>query len=256
MQRKYDFKNGTVMDAEQVDAEFNQLIGAVNNLEAADTSIKAAAQMKKITSDTGGVKLSVGATTGDILETLTAAGNGTHTFYAVGGSKNLPPSNLSIRGMAHMTGSGFGWVFAFDYNNKFFINYLNNGVWKGWQRVLTENEAQNKLWGDGVNGYFMSETHTVTPTKKLSDCRNGWILVWSDYDPGKANNYDFAYSYIPKFAAENYNGGNHLFAVARIPSSVVAKKIAVWNDKLVGTTDNDDAATGTNDVVLRYVLEW
>jgi hypothetical protein len=340
MQRKYDFKNGTVMDAEQVDAEFNQLIGGINTLESADAAIKAAAQMTKLTNDTGGVKLSTKTTADDILQIILAAGKGMHTFYAVGGSKNLPPTNISIRGIAHFTDSGIGWVYATDYRNNIFTNYYDTNSWKGWEQLLksganavatslngmtlpgtywvnasttdaptthfgilkTDNTDKDSLylaqtfidmqWGDhyerfrysgvwqpwkkvvyaendqealwdgGANdGWYMMDNQTVTPFKKLSQCRNGWVLVWSDYDtsPAQTNNFDFSYSYIPKGTLFK-DGSQHLFTVPNFlsatTSGVIVKKLMLYDNKIVGHADNANSATQTNDVVLRLVLEW
>jgi len=102
---------------------------------------------------------------------------------------------------------------------------------------------------------YMTETQTVKPTKKLSQCVNGWILVWSDYDPGDtSNNFDFHYSYVPKFISMMHNGASHLFSVPRSPDAIIMKNVNIYDDKITGKTENDDA--GPNDVALRYVLEW
>lgn len=250
--RKYDFQAGTRISSGQVDEELNQLIAGLNTLESADTFIKGSAQMTKMTSDAGGVKLSTKSTADDILQLILAAGKGFHTFYAVSGSKNLPPTNKSIRGFAHVTDSAICYVYATDYLNNLFTNYYDTTSWKGWRHLVSNEDTQEELWSGGS---FMQAGVTITPTKKLSECRNGWILVWSDFNSGTGpNNYDFHYSYVPKFIGTKYNGAGHLFSVPRTPDAVIVKNINVSNDKLLG-----DAANGSaddNDVVLRYVLEW
>jgi hypothetical protein len=255
-QRKYDFQSGTKISSSQVDEEFNQLIAAVNQVQTddttKDTSLRAIAQLTKITNDTGAMKLSITNATKNLLTELVALGVGLHTFYAVDGTVNLP-NGKSTRGIFHQTSSGHGWVLAYDYDNKAYINYLSTGTWLGWRRLVTDKDTQDELWS-GV--YFMQEGQTVTPTKKLTDCRNGWILVWSDYDDvgNKANNYDFHYSYVPKFIATKHNGSGHLFSVPRTPDGLIVKYVNIANDKITGVAGNE--LPDDNDVVLRYVLEW
>jgi hypothetical protein len=60
------------------------------------------AQLQKITNDNGSPIISVNATSGDVLAEILALGRGMRTFYAVSGSKNLPPTNISIRGISHL----------------------------------------------------------------------------------------------------------------------------------------------------------
>jgi hypothetical protein len=294
-------------------------------------------QMSKITADNGAPKISVNTTSGDILAELLALGRGMHTFYAIGGSKNLPYTNISIRGIAHFTSEAIGWVYATDYKNNIFTNYYDttkwlgwrqlkgsggtstslntmnvagdyfvnantanaptthfgmvrvdntdegslyfsqtfidlqwgdryerikySGVWQAWKKVTYVEDDQEGLWNEGANdGWFMHATQTATPSKKLSQCRNGWILIWSDHDSGVgSNNYDFAYSYIPKGTLWK-SGESHSFAIPNYSSStttnVTVKKLYVYDNRLVGHTDNDVGTTQTNDVVLRMILEW
>lgn len=223
------------------------------------------AQMTKITSDTGGVKLSISSTSGDILKTIENTGVGFYTFYAIAGSQNLPANGAtgSIRGISQITSPGYGWIWATDYKNNIYTNYLDNGTWRGWHHLVATDDIQNTLW---TGNAYMNENpagtpQTVVPTKKLTECRNGWILVWSDYDAGVgANDYDFCYSYVPKLMVSKHNGGSHLFPVGSYLSATTVittlKKIRVYDDKITGHLDNQSANTSTNDVCLRYVLEW
>ncbi|MEH7082967.1 hypothetical protein V7139_09565 [Neobacillus drentensis] len=258
-QRLYNFQAGTKINSGQLTGEFNQLIASVNALEGVDNNIKSLAQMMKITTDTGAVKLNITDATKNLLAELVTLGIGLHSFYAVDGTVNLPNAKSS-RGLFHQTGNGVGWVFAFDYTNNMYYNYLNNGTWLGWKRVVTAQDTQDTLW---TGPALMMASTTVTPTKKLSECRTGWILIWSDWDPSPsntANNYDFAITFIPKEFA-------NLFPVTYSMIPIVAgqttsaitttsKRIQISNDKLVGHDDNGSATTSSNDVVLRNILEY
>lgn len=104
-------------------------------------------QQKKITADTGTPLILNKDTTVSILDAVIDNGLGMGTFYTIAKSKDLP-NNRSFRGFFHMTDvssdgkATFGWVYATDYHNNVYTNYLNNSVWSGWKRVMMEAEAQ------------------------------------------------------------------------------------------------------------------
>jgi hypothetical protein len=166
------------------------------------------------------------------------------------------PNAKSARGIFHQTSTGQGWALAFDYDNKAYFNFLSTGTWLGWRTLVTVEDTQAELWNGGTTGKFMQAGQDAIPTKKLSQCRNGWILVWSDYDNATnlASNYDFTYSYIPKFIATKHNGTGHLFSVPQQPDGTIVKFLNIADDKITGVAGNETGNDG--DVVLRYVLEW
>ncbi|KZN96173.1 hypothetical protein AZI98_08910 [Aeribacillus pallidus] len=118
----------------------------------------------------------------------------------------------------------------------------------------------NGLW---VGSMYLQASQTVTPSKPLSQCRNGWVLVWSDYDPGVgANDADFHVTLIPKKYGEVY-AGKIFFAMVPVYATAstvdyVIKKLYIYNDRIVGHDDNMSGNDGNNafDVVLRNIWEW
>lgn len=217
-------------------------------------------QITKITNDSGGVKISNQSVGGDILALIVAQGLGLHSFYSIVNSVSNPPGAASIRGFAQMTSATFGWVYATDSNNKIYTNYLDNNVWRGWKRLEQyDDTTKTELW---TGAFYPVASHTITPSKKLSECRNGWILLWSDYDSGSgANDYDFTYCYIPKYSGIGFmSGKQHSFSLASFSSpttnTTIVKKLYIYDDKVVGHDDNGLDTTLTNDVCLRAILEW
>ncbi|MEK5135310.1 hypothetical protein NST39_14855 [Bacillus sp. FSL W8-0645] len=110
-------------------------------------------QLSKITSDNGGVILSV-SDGEDLLEKVVSLGPRHGTFYVTGKALNTPTTR-SCRGMYHFTsqdsnGKGtFGWIMAIDYNNYMYTNYLDlNLGWQGWKRVLTKEDMDNTSFVD------------------------------------------------------------------------------------------------------------
>ncbi|MGF6951866.1 hypothetical protein QF028_004371 [Neobacillus sp. B4I6] len=250
--RLYNFQNGTKINSGQVNGEFNQLIAAANQLqtddETKDTNLRAIAQLNKITADTGDYKLKVTNAANDFLAQIIANVIGLQTVYCVAGAVNNPSAADSVRGTAYVY-SNFGWVTVFDKTGGVFTNHLDNGAWQGWNK-------QQSLWSGAT---YPPAATTITPTKPLSKCRNGWMLVWSDYDPGTgSNDYDIAYSQIPKDTP--FLGRVHTFDVPNNASSsnvsTIVKKLTVNDTTLVGSDDNGSATTNTNDVVLRNILEY
>lgn len=262
-----DWQDTETINAAEYKRERELLKVAINDnddrlvdLQQATSAIQlGTAQLSKITNDTGGVKISVTSSSGNILQELLNAGQGLHTFYAVSGSQQLPPTNVSIRGIAHFTNAKIGWVYATDYLNNIFTNYYDTDTWQGWKQLVSASATQTQLWTDAT-GYYMNAGQTVTPTKKLSECRNGWILMWSDFNPPSTpNNYNWVSTTIPKFMGTKHSGNNwsESFSAGTTTGqadTVATKEFTVFDDKIVG---NDNNSLGLSaDVVLRYVIEW
>ncbi|MFL6558910.1 MAG: hypothetical protein ACJ8MO_22680 [Bacillus sp. (in: firmicutes)] len=110
---------------------------------------------------------------------------------------------------------------------------------------------------------FLQDGQSVNPTKNLAACRNGWILVWSDFDPSPlntVNNWDFVFTYIPKRFAQLHPGAQVLANIPITQSATTLgstiKKFNINDTTIIGDAANSSATINANDVVLRYVLEW
>lgn len=199
--------------------------------------------------------------TGNVLTTIAGLAAGVHTCYSAGGDSrtatNAPNNIESWRYLIHKNYAEYGWVMAFGSEGSFFINYYDGGVWRGWKPIWDNNPAP--LWSGNL---FMNANQTVTPSKKLSECRNGWVLLWSDYDTANsaATNGDVFASYVPKRCYSGGNWGGHSWLVdIPIEASASAesrciKKVYMWDNRIVGNAINE--ANSRNDVVLRAVYEW
>ena len=220
-----------------------------------------------MTASDGNVKQTI---TGDVLSVIKSWGVGVYTAYSSGGStssnSNMPKTSESWRYLIHKTGANFGWVLAFGSSGSIYSNYLDSGNWKGWKAIW--DATPSPLWApsNGTGGYYMTAGHTVTPSKKLSECRNGWILVWSDYntDEGSTGDYDFTCSVIPKIrpSGDKWAGHSWLFDLPIGMQQVSPyttetrrmKWLYVYDNKLTGHDANNQ--NGRNDCVLRAVYEF
>lgn len=204
----------------------------------------------------------------DVVAKLTALAPGMYTAYSRGGASagttNAPNGTEGFRYLIHKTGENttdYGWAIAFGTSGSVYAGYHDAGTWRGWRALY--KGLPDVLWS-GV--YYMSANQTVTPTKKLSECRTGWMLLWSDYDvsTGKANDGDFVTTIIPKWnpSGSTWAGKSFYCDIPRYiganqsdvtTESRIIKMIYVHDNKIVGHAANNQGAR--TDVVLRAVYE-
>lgn len=220
------------------------------------------------TGTNGGVEISINASSGkNVIDEIDALTTGVYTIYSQGGVSGNPKTTESWRMFVHKTSATIGWIMAFGSSGSVYANYQNaTASFTGWRCVY---EATNSiiLWS---GSYYMSSSNstpqTVTPSKKLSECRTGWLLLWSDYDASTstANDTDFCTTYIPKYTPSGGTWGGKCFYCS-VPTYVggdvtdvsteirVIKPVYVHDDCLKGSYQNTSG--GRNDVVLRAVYE-
>lgn len=223
------------------------------------------AKSLQMTADDGDIEVSWANQ--DVVAKIKALGSGMTTAYASIGTTNNPNSIESFRFMVHKTGSAkYGWVMAFGGRGSVYTGYVDNGTWRDWKAIFEASPAP--LWtGAAYMSSPNSTPQTVTPSKKLSECRNGWLLLWSDYDKDtkKANDSDFVTTMIPKKNPTGGNWGGKAFYcdIPRYMGSNVndvdterriIKSIYIHDNCIKGSFNNDKDER--NDVVLRCVYEY
>ena len=142
-----------------------------------------------------------------------------------------------------------------DYDNF----YVKDGIAYINDKLLYAEDSDNTIVWNGVS--YPENGVTITPTKKLSECPNGWMLAWSDYDYGTgSNNFNWVYTPIPKgYTKKHGEGFNTLFLIPTAESvnpNIVAKCIYVHDDKLTGHALNNSSDGGMRDVVLRTIFAF
>lgn len=234
---------------------------ATSHTHSADAIIQMADALFA-TNSGGGVEYSYGSGSGkNVLTEISNMPQGFHTAYAIAGTTGNPETAESYRYLIHKTSTTIGWILAFGADGSIYSNYLAGAnTYKGWKTI---HDAKRKpLW---TGSYYMTATHVATPSKKLSQCEHGWMLLWSDYDPDTStvNNTDFCTTMIPNrnWAGGTWNGAAYYCDIPRYTAgtatdseSRVIKVLNVYDNKLVGTANN--SAAPRNDVVLRAVYEF
>ena len=212
-------------------------------------------------SDDGNYEFAYGASSGvNMLTTIGGWPQGMHTAYFGVGLTGNPKTTEAWRVFCHKTSVTTGWILAFGTSGSIYSNYLyGENTFRGWRCIV---DAEPGLLWSGAK--YMHDTQTITPSKPLSSCRNGWMLEWSDYDKstGTANNYNIVHTPIYKRnVVGNWNGNAMMFAIPTFIASdgtgiiIANKQLLVFNDKLTGHAINDDGNANT-DVVLRAVYEF
>ncbi|GGB56893.1 hypothetical protein GCM10011409_38080 [Lentibacillus populi] len=127
-----------------------------------------------------------------------------------------------------------------------------DSVWQVTKGVYRPSTDLHLLW---VGAQYVNSSQTITPLKKLSDCKNGWILAWSDYSGG-ANDYNWVYSHIPKAHIDGNHGGQGILVPTPHMENVAvnAKYIYVSDTHITGHAENQHAPL--NNVALREIYEY
>lgn len=201
----------------------------------------------------------------NVVSKITALKKGMYTAYAQPGTTNNPKTTEGWRFLIHKTTDTVGWVQAFGSSGSVYVGNVDSDGWKGWKCVYDADPSPlwtGKLYMSGSE----SSPQTVTPSKKLSECRTGYLLVWSDYDPdtSAANDADFVTTFIPKKnpTGGNWSGKSFLCDIPRyIGSNVndvdterrIMKILYIYDNRIVGSPNN--SKDDRNDVVLRCIWE-
>ena len=215
----------------------------------------------QITSDNGDVSESW--TNQDVISKIISLPSGVHTAYAKGNTTGNPKTSESWRYIIHKTGSAsYGWVQAFGSSSSMYIGYVDNGAWKGWKCIY--DAAPGRLWSGAK---LVKANETITPTKKLSECKTGWMLLWSDYDPDTSSGVDgdFVTTFIPKrnHLGATWDGKTFFADIPRFIGSntqdtSTEKRIIKWfnvyDNKITGTAAN--GYPDRDDVALRAIYEF
>ncbi len=181
-----------------------------------------------ITSDTGSDKLTIVNTFGtEIL----GKGIGFHTLYVPSTITGLPVDGKVWRGFSSFTSTTKGYVFVVSEDGDVYTINYNNG-WGVWKALYQHNK---KMLYTSSTGNVLAASGTITPVKALSNCANGWVLHF--------NNFQY---HLPKvrYNGSNWNGE---YVLIEIPYDMSAdgatrqtcmKKIIVTDTTITGVEAN------------------
>lgn len=147
------------------------------------------------------------------------------------------------------------WAIVYTSDNK--PTALEIGAADAWHnhddRYMQDIQAE-PLWSGCI---YLNKGQNVPISKNIKECRNGWVLIFSDYDPGgnsSGNNYNYVARFIPK-NSQIINSGNMLFLIPNTENGANTVKVAYIKEREI-QGQSVEGISGWNDVVLRQVLEF
>lgn len=118
--------------------------------------------------------------------------------------------------------------------------------------VYSDNQI---LWGPGY--YYMTAGHTINLSQKVSEQKNGIVLVWQAYRNGAVQTYDFNFTFIPKWQVSvNPSRGVSCFLSDSTAGVIGTKYVYVYDDKIVGNNENSNGATKRNSGITTTNNRW
>jgi hypothetical protein len=176
---------------------------------------------------------------------------------------NKPWTSTATGGLYVMVeGDGIGKVqiahrLSKDDGEIYERSYYQN-AWGNWYRV--HNGRGKVLWS---GGYYMTATHTIALSEKVSQQPNGIVLVFSRYSGGAAQDYHWNEFFVSKEWVRRHPGTGHSFMMTNdgLFSLMATKYLYIHDDKIGGNDVNGQSGTGTSGItynnagfVLRYVI--
>lgn len=180
-----------------------------------------------------------------------------YQYEETGGTKRTGSLGISLGAYrnTYNSTSGLEGFFYIDKDGNIISAKSNNGQQSqyellpesltmsgyGYSGVITSkyasqiNAVGNKLWS---GGWHMSAVQTVTPSLKMSDCLNGWILEWRGYTAGAGIDGDYNYTYIPKIHGTAHSGAVMSVWVVGYGGTSFRKILYVTDTNIKGHSNN------------------
>lgn len=122
------------------------------------------------------------------------------------------------------------------------------------EKIYQLNNVSNPLWkGVSLLGWS-GDAQSVTPSKKITDCLNGWKLVWGEYSNGTFSGTGIRETEISKTSVLKYPGAGRILSIMNYGNANCSKYVYAYADHIDGNTKNSDGAAGG--VVLVGVYEY
>lgn len=101
------------------------------------------------------------------------------------------------------------------------------------------------LWGPDY--YYMNANNIINLSQKVSEQKNGIVLVWQAYADGESKYYDFNYTFIPKQHVLIHDGAGVTCWLSNSTGNVIATKyVYVYDNQIQGNDVNSTGVTTRN----------
>lgn len=111
------------------------------------------------------------------------------------------------------------------------------------------------LWGPDY--YFMSAGNTINLSQKVSEQKNGIVLVWQAYSNDAPQPWDYNFTFIPKWQViTNSSRGVMCFLATSQAGYIGTKYLYLFDDKIKGYNENSTGATKGNSGITTTNNHW
>lgn len=134
---------------------------------------------------------------------------------------------------------------------------LDDGAYSGTLTAIDVyrlNNTGEKLADRMPGGAFMTGDQTITPSKKLSECLNGWVIEWQGFRSGNPTNGDYTYTMIPKIHGTLHSGAVMSVLVVGEGGGIFRKILYVRDNNFSGHSNNGSSPANT--AVLTAVYSY
>ncbi|UVD43025.1 deoxyuridine 5'-triphosphate capsid and scaffold [Enterococcus phage TJE1] len=137
-------------------------------------------------------------------------------------------------------------------DNGFYVNHDGTPIFK-----VTDNGRMyypaSHLW---TGGWYMSGTQNITPSKPMSECRNGWVLMWAKYQNNTQTWNDVVQVYLGKDLVTTHSGLGVRLLFGGYGNVVIHKYLTITDTEVRGNAQNTNASLNADRAILVRVHEW
>lgn len=109
----------------------------------------------------------------------------------------------------------------------------------------------------GPDYYFMSGSNTINLSQKVSEQKNGIVLVWQAYSDNAPQPWDYNFTFIPKWQViTNSSRGVSCFLVNSTGTILGTKYVYLFDDKIKGHNENSTGSTKRNSGITTTNNYW
>ncbi|QHJ73520.1 capsid and scaffold protein [Kochikohdavirus PBEF19] len=167
-------------------------------------------------------------------DTSDNAGEGLH-FIKSGKSRNS------------LTWDDYDYFYMRD--NGFYVNHNTNPIFEV-SDTGTMTFPTKQLWKGVV---YLNDIQEILPSKKLTECRNGWVLTFSAYESGAGRPWDINQVYIHKSVLNQFNTRGFRAMIGH-GTTITFKYMYITDGRIGGHAGN---GIGVNSgIAIREVSEW
>ncbi|UNZ10500.1 hypothetical protein DIEEDFHO_00129 [Enterococcus phage vB_OCPT_Bill] len=137
-------------------------------------------------------------------------------------------------------------------DNGFYVNHDGTPIFK-----VTDNGRMyypaTMLWS---GGWYMSGSQNITPSKPMSQCRNGWVLMWAKYQNSTQTWNDVVQVYLGKDLVTTHSGLGIRLLFGGYGNVIVHKYLTITDTEVRGDASNTNANLNADRAILVRVHEW